>query len=98
MKHTHELLRTRFDDETADPMASMANLVDIMLVFACGLIAALISQSGGLEEYIQKTQQKVERTRELPQIPDGIGDDTGGFIPVGQVYKDPETGELILVK
>ena len=34
-------LNARFDDGDEDPRASLVNLVDVMLVFACGLIAAI---------------------------------------------------------
>ena len=34
-------LDARFDDRDEDPRASLVNLVDVMLVFACGLLAAL---------------------------------------------------------
>ena len=31
----------RFDQQDEEPLATLANLLDLMLVFACGLIAAL---------------------------------------------------------
>ena len=34
-----------FDNQDDEPLGPLANLVDIMLVFACGLIAALVAQS-----------------------------------------------------
>lgn len=35
--------QSRFDSQDEEPLGPLANLVDIMLVFACGLIAALVA-------------------------------------------------------
>lgn len=79
-------------------MASMGTLVDVMLVFACGLIAALVT--GGVQLQKQEDSQQgraIERGRELPDVPRGVGDDGSGYRSVGTVYRDPETGKLILI-
>jgi hypothetical protein len=92
----------RFDETPEDPQASLVNLVDIMLVFICGLIVALVSaqpvfssRSGSAEG----GKQVVEPGRELAELPEGLkGQAAGaGMQPVGQVYRDPKTGKLILV-
>ncbi len=92
----------RFDETPEDPQASLVNLVDIMLVFICGLIVALVSAqpvfnttSGNAEG----GKQLVEPGRELAELPEGLkGQAAGaGMEPVGQVYRDPKTGKLILV-
>ena len=95
---------SRFDDGgEADPLAALANLVDLMLVFACGLIAALVARTDLLQQLQQSTlrpQQPVpvERGRELPQLPAAIQQGGGaGMESVGRVYRDPKTGKLILV-
>lgn len=86
--------RSRFDDPDDEPLGPLSNLVDIMLVFACGLIAALAAQeasesrSGGRE---------VSDGRELPEVPDGVGESGSGYEAVGQVYRDPETGDMVLI-
>ena len=86
--------RSRFDDPDDEPLGPLSNLVDIMLVFACGLIAALAAQqaaesrSGGRE---------ISAGRELPEVPDGVGEAGSGYEAVGQVYRDPETGEMVLI-
>ena len=75
-----------------------------MLVFACGLIAALIAMSDQLQSHFTNdstanisAEQIIERGRELPQIP-GQGTKGGeGYESVGQVYRDPNTGQLILI-
>ena len=87
---------SRFDETPEDPQASLVNLVDIMLVFICGLIVALVSADA--QRANSKTQD-VEQGRELTDLPEGLrGQAAGaGMTPVGQVYRDPKTGKLILV-
>ncbi|MRI31940.1 hypothetical protein EOPP23_02870 [Endozoicomonas sp. OPT23] len=87
---------SRFDQEEAEPMGPMASLMDIMLVFSCGLIAALIALSPELQERF-KVQKEITQGRELPSIPEGIKQSGDGYEPIGQVYKDPKTGKLILI-
>ncbi len=83
------------DEETVGPLA---NLLDLMLVFACGLIIALVAMSSQLQEYFEVRPEKIERGRELSEMPQ-IGEQGGsGYVPVGQVYQDPETGKLILLR
>ena len=40
---------------------------------------------------------QIEKGRELPDLPKGVGDGTTGYESVGQVYRDPKNGKLILV-
>ena len=94
--------RSRFDDAMEDPQTSLVNLVDIMLVFICGLIVALVSaqrQSQVRSANAAGAKQVVEKGQELPEMPEGLRGQTGGdgMQPVGQVFKDPKTGKLILV-
>ena len=92
-------LNSRFDDSDEDPRASLVNLVDVMLVFACGLLAALAA--GGQTSL--NNPQEVTKGREItsPQLgtttADGkkIGD---GYQAIGQVYRDPKTGKLLLIE
>jgi len=92
----------RFDETPEDPQASLVNLVDIMLVFICGLIVALVSAQPAFENATSSAEggkQVVEPGRELAELPEGLkGQAAGaGMEPVGQVYRDPKTGKLILV-
>lgn len=86
--------RSRFDQADDEPLGPMSNLVDIMLVFACGLIAALVAS-----ELPQKREggQEITEGRELPDMPEGVGESGSGYEAVGQVYRDPETGKMILI-
>lgn len=92
----HDRFGTRFDGE-GDPLSVMGNLVDVMLVFACGLIAALLIRSGAIEELRKPRIEEVRRGRELPNLPDGAADGGSGMESVGTVFRDPASGKLILV-
>ena len=91
----------RFDETPEDPQASLVNLVDIMLVFICGLIVALVSAQPQSTSSMRASggERVVEQGRELAEMPEGMrGQAAGaGMEPVGQVYRDPQTGKLILV-
>jgi len=89
--------RSRFDSQDEEPLGPLANLVDIMLVFACGLIAALVASQGGLNEHFKQAGTKVEKGREIPKIPGSIGQSGSGYESVGKVYRDSKTGKLILI-
>lgn len=89
--------RGRFEGGDDDPMAAMATLVDVMLVFACGLMAALVLG----QEQVRASPRGgtgVDKTRELPSVPQGVGEEGGGYRAVGRVFRDPKTGKLVLVE
>ena len=87
-------LQSRFDHEDEDPRASLVNLVDVMLVFACGLLAAL--SAGGHAVLTQPKEISQGREIEAPDTsPSAAG---SGYESVGQVYRDPKTGKLLLIE
>jgi hypothetical protein len=95
---------SRFDQHDEEPLGPLANLLDLMLVFACGLIAALISLSKNVDAHFdanvdkpRQTQRIVEKGRELPQLPAQHELGGKGYEAIGEVYRDPETGKLILI-
>ena len=92
---TRSWRRSRFDEPGDEPLGPLSNLADIMLVFAVGLIAGLVT----LEQTRDRDEdgQPMVEGDELPELPDGIGEDGSGYESVGQVYRDPETGDLIMV-
>ncbi|AKH67760.1 hypothetical protein IMCC21906_00065 [Spongiibacter sp. IMCC21906] len=94
--------RSAFLDTDEDPLGPMANLVDIILVFACGLIAALVSFSPDLQKHFstEKTPQNVSLGKELSEAPESLQrhvDDGSGYEALGKVYRDPKTGKLVLI-
>ena len=86
-------LDTRFHDGDDDPRASLVNLVDVMLVFACGLIAAIAGSQGAI-----KPPQPVEKGRQIERPASGVTQDGSGYYRVGEVYRDPKTGKLVLIE
>ena len=97
---TRKWSSNRFDAQNEEPLGPLANLLDLMLVFACGLIAALISMSENFDQHFDKAEPKqriVEQGKELPQLPSQGEAGGAGYESVGQVYRDPQTGKLILI-
>lgn len=90
--------RGRFATPEEETVGPMANLLDLMLVFACGLIVALVAMSTQLQDYFTAPQQIIERGQELPEMPQSGEKGGVGMVPVGQVFQDPETGKLILLR
>lgn len=95
-------MRDRFADrfgEAADPLAAMASLVDVMLVFACSLIAALVAGALVIAPGLDGGEP-VEKRREIADVPEGLsqGGAGEGFWPVGRVYREPESGKLFLIE
>jgi len=91
-----------FDNQDSEPLAPLANLIDIMLVFACGLIAALVAISPDLKQHFStpSTQKIIHSGKELAEVPKSVQQQMQsqqGYQAMGQVYKDPKTGKLILI-
>lgn len=87
-------LDARFDDSDEDPRASLVNLVDVMLVFACGLIAAL---AAGTQSAL-KAPRPVDKGQEIARPASGITHNGSGYDRVGEVFRDPKTGKLVLIE
>lgn len=88
-------LKSRFDHDDEDPRASLVNLVDVMLVFACGLLAAL---SAGGQAMLVKPKE-IEQGKEIEAPETSSSNAAGsGYQAVGQVYRDPKTGKLVLIE
>lgn len=91
-----------FAEQDSDPMTGFANIVDLMLVFAVGLMLALFSQSRELRQHFN-LEQTVEVTpgRELVEAPAAIQEmlqgNNEGMEALGRVYRDPDTGKLYLI-
>ncbi|AMD18365.1 membrane protein [Methanobrevibacter sp. YE315] len=96
-----------------DPMAGTSNLVDAMLVIAVGLLVFLViswnMQNIVFNENMDEQQrQKVKNAinevsqldqgQELNDTPDISQSSGSGFTEMGKVYRDTETGKLIMVE
>ena len=92
------------EGEDINPMDGVANLSDVMLVFACGLMLALITywnvDVSGVTGAINVTVDQ-----EITDSVEGFGSDKQEenssddklYEEYGKVYRDPETGKLYLV-
>ena len=98
---------SQFDSPEQEPLGPLANLIDIMLVFSCGLIAALVALSPELGQHFQLKEPAQHNIRpvnsvgkELTTPPESLQNklqSQQGYQPMGQVFKDPKTGKLILI-
>jgi hypothetical protein len=94
--------RSYFDDDDANPMEGAINIVDAMLVFACGLMLSLVIYwNVDIQNYeytpIEQGQQvsEIEDDSITDEIQDSI-DGTGQYQRMGTVYVDPVTGKMYL--
>ena len=105
--------RKRFSEGEEDPMAGTSNLVDAMLVIAVGLLVFLViswnmqnivfndnmdeQQKQKVREAIKEVSQ-LDQGKELEGTPDISKSSGQGYTEMGKVYKDSNTGKLIMVE
>jgi hypothetical protein len=94
-------LSSDFDAEPdADPRVGLVNLADVMLVFACGLMLALVAywnlDVSSMQEVVQSDQ--VTEVRDVDDITESAAEGGGGFIELGKVYQDPMTGKYYMLQ
>lgn len=100
--------RKRFsDDGDEDPMSGISNLSDAMLVLALGFLIFAIMALQVNPDMMAKTQES-QAQQAASQV--STGEDftsnasagssleQSGFSEVGKVYKDPDTGKLVMVQ
>lgn len=88
-------LRSKDD---ADPMASVANIADIMLVFACGLMMALVTVWNIDFTPLSELQDKQLEAIDTPEdMPENMTDAGNAYVEKGMVYQDPKTGKYYMV-
>jgi len=89
--------RSRSGREDVDPMTSMSGIGDVMLVFACGLMTALVvAWNVNLSEFSQ-----VELGEEIEDVQEFNGEAGGGgttYVEKGVVYQDAATGQYYLME
>jgi hypothetical protein len=92
--------KQHFDEEDLNPMEGAINIVDAMLVFACGLMLSLVIHwNVDFKDAAQVVQgeemTQVESLRD--EIEKNSGQD-GEYQYAGKVYVDPNTGEMYLIE
>ena len=83
-----------FLESEGSPMESIANIVDVMLVFACGLLLALVTVWNvdiGLDrpDNVYEVSDVVEESQSVSK--DNLQE-------AGKVYRDPATGNLYFIE
>ncbi len=96
-----------------DPMAGTSNLVDAMLVIAVGLLVFLViswnMQNIVFNENMDEEQREkvknainevsqLDQGQELNDTPDLSNSSGSGYTEMGKVYRDSDTGKLIMVE
>lgn len=97
-------LSRRAEDAPVDPMSSIGNLADAMLVLAVGIMLALIVNWNVDISLPQQNEQQptdpipFEET-DLTEAPDGSAVLDGGDLQeMGKVYYDAESGNYYIIK
>ena len=91
--------RQRRQVEDVDPMSSMGNMGDIMLVFACGLMVALVvAWNVDLGKFTQVQMDQTTEVDDVEQITEMLYGEGNAFVEKGTVYQDPTTGKYYLVE
>ena len=91
--------RNKRNYEDTDPMSSIANLSDAMLVFACGLLVALVVAYN--VNISNVTQVEIDESQEISEDIENLdveGAAGNSYTQRGTVYEDPRTGKLYLLE
>ena len=97
LRSSHHLGASRLDPQ-GDPMSSMGNLMDVMLVFACGIMIALIAHYNVQLSPDNPDVGNAQRVdAEVSDAVESIEDSDSTYSEVGMLYRDEETGELYVV-
>lgn len=95
-KNSRSLHRDRAQtDEPLDPLASLANLSDCMLVLAVGLLVALVAHYG-VDLGKQSEPTSASEVQIYLDAKDPNGNDL--YEDMGKTYRDTTTGQLYFVE
>lgn len=93
--------KRRWKHEDVNPLEGTINIVDAMLVFACGLMLALAIHWNvdlGLGQRVNL--QQGQEVTDVPEIRNDLIETQGEgrlYERMGTVYKDPATGQLFML-
>jgi hypothetical protein len=94
--------RRRFEEDDANPMEGAINIVDAMLVFACGLMLSLVIYwNVDIQNHELVPVEQGASMSELGDIAEDIENnlnEDGKYEKMGVVYVDPVTGKMYLVQ
>ena len=102
---------TRFEDEDVNPITYVSNLSDVMLIFAVGIMLALVTYwkvdmspqqtavtTDGAAVNIEGAQTFTEEEREEMRSDATEGEAGEGMEKTGEIYYDPSTGTYYIVE
>lgn len=84
-----------FLESEGSPMESIANIVDVMLVFACGLLLALVTV-WNVDIGLDRPEDNLYEVSGVVEGSDSVEKDS--LVEAGRVYKDPDTGALYFLE
>ena len=83
-----------FLESEGSPMESIANIVDVMLVFACGLLLVLVT--------VWNVDIGLDRPDNMYEVSDVVEGSQNvqkeNLQEAGRVYRDPATGNLYFIE
>ena len=83
-----------FLESEGSPMESIANIVNVMLVFACGLLLALVT--------VWNVDIGLDRPDNMYEVSDVVEESQSvskdNLQEAGKVYRDPATGSLYFIE
>lgn len=86
------------DEEDADPRVGLVNLADVMLVFSCGLMLALVSYWNlDLSNITELEKSDMQQVEDVQEMTDAIQSSNSPYMELGKVYQDPKTGQLYVM-
>lgn len=95
-KDLHKRRRYGMIQEDVSPMEGMANLVDVMLVFACGLMLALIiNWNVDLTVVLDRDKLKEVDAEQVERNLEALS--ASRFEDLGNAFMDPETGKVYII-
>lgn len=84
-----------FLESEGSPMESIANIVDVMLVFACGLLLALVTV-WNVDIGLDRPDDNMYEVSDVVAGSENV--DKDNLVEAGRVYQDPDTGNLYFVE
>lgn len=89
--------RSRLHRDDINPLDTVVNLVDVMLIFACGLMVAVIMHwNVDLTKVEVITEENLVEVKDLEKAIEG-GTVTENYDSMGMVVQDSKTGKMYLI-
>ncbi len=89
------------EQEDVDPRVGLVNLADVMLVFACGLMLALVVHwnvnVSNVTEMDQQDMTEIDQSN-VENMVDNMSGSGSNYNELGRVYQDPTTGKMYLLQ